>query len=428
MKSKWQYLSLRDCITHKKGFAFKSSDYTNIGTPIVKVTNTTDNSIDMTSVVYISDELAEKNKSVELLQNDIVIATVGSWPTNPASVVGKTIKVPIEAEGALLNQNAVRIRPLTDSIDKSFLYYLLKNKSFSNYLVGNAQGSANQASITLEDIYSYETNIPPLPTQKKIAHILSTLDDKIELNRKMNQTLESMASAIFKSWFVDFDPVHAKANCTNGAELENIAKKLGISKAILDLFPNEFEESELGMIPKGWEVVKIEEILKRYQTPKRYKKEAVESFGKTVVLEQGTNIILGYHDGEAEFQATEDEPMFIFGDHTCIMKLSTKPFSISENVIPLSGLIRNGYWTYYATYGQQTFQEYRRHWSELIVKEIVMSDKLLCDLFAKQVKPLILKIEQNILENNELAKTRDTLLPKLLSGEIDVSDLSLEME
>jgi type I restriction enzyme S subunit len=428
MKSKWQYLSLRDCITHKKGFAFKSSDYTNIGTPIVKVTNTTDNSIDMTSVVYISDELAEKNKSVELLQNDIVIATVGSWPTNPASVVGKTIKVPIEAEGALLNQNAVRIRPLTDSIDKSFLYYLLKNKSFSNYLVGNAQGSANQASITLEDIYSYETNIPPLPTQKKIAHILSTLDDKIELNRKMNQTLESMASAIFKSWFVDFDPVHAKANCTNGAELENIAKKLGISKAILDLFPNEFEESELGMIPKGWEVVKIEEILKRYQAPKRYKKEAVESFGKTVVLEQGTNIILGYHDGEAEFQATEDEPMFIFGDHTCIMKLSTKPFSISENVIPLSGLIRNGYWTYYATYGQQTFQEYRRHWSELIVKEIVMSDKLLCDLFAKQVKPLILKIEQNILENNELAKTRDTLLPKLLSGEIDVSDLSLEME
>ena len=428
MKSKWQYLSLRDCITHKKGFAFKSSDYTNIGTPIVKVTNTTDNSIDMTSVVYISDELAEKNKSVELLQNDIVIATVGSWPTNPASVVGKTIKVPIEAEGALLNQNAVRIRPLTDSIDKSFLYYLLKNKSFSNYLVGNAQGSANQASITLEDIYSYETNIPPLPTQKKIAHILSTLDDKIELNRKMNQTLESMASAIFKSWFVVFDPVHAKANCTNGAELENIAKKLGISKAILDLFPNEFEESELGMIPKGWEVVKIEEILKRYQAPKRYKKEAVESFGKTVVLEQGTNIILGYHDGEAEFQATEDEPMFIFGDHTCIMKLSTKPFSISENVIPLSGLIRNGYWTYYATYGQQTFQEYRRHWSELIVKEIVMSDKLLCDLFAKQVKPLILKIEQNILENNELAKTRDTLLPKLLSGEIDVSDLSLEME
>jgi len=112
--------------------------------------------------------------------------------------------------------------------------------------------------------------------------------------------------------------------------------------------------------------------------------------------------------------------MFIFGDHTCVMKLSTKPFSISENVIPLSGLIRNGYWTYYTTYGQQTFQEYRRHWSELIVKEIVMPNEQLCDFFAEKIKPLILKIEQNLLENNELIKTRDTLLPKLLSGEIEV--------
>ena len=326
-----------------------------------------------------------------------------------------------------LAQRIVTLRGKEDILDNTYFLYILQSSPMQSQLQSRASGTT-VIGIKQSELRKIVLKLPPLPIQKKISHILSTLDDKIELNRKMNQTLESMASAIFKSWFVDFDPVHAKANCTNGAELENIAKKLGISKAILDLFPNEFEESELGMIPKGWEVVKIEEILKRYQAPKRYKKEAVESFGKTVVLEQGTNIILGYHDGEAEFQATEDEPMFIFGDHTCIMKLSTKPFSISENVIPLSGLIRNGYWTYYATYGQQTFQEYRRHWSELIVKEIVMSDKLLCDLFAKQVKPLILKIEQNILENNELAKTRDTLLPKLLSGEIDVSDLSLEME
>ncbi len=337
--------------------------------------------------------------------------------------VGGTGDVKIVQEDCYLTNLAIKFDLNNEIIDNKYCFY----HYFLSTLRHLDSGSA-QSQITINDLSNLEITIPPLPTQKKIAHILSTLDDKIELNRKMNQTLESMASAIFKSWFVDFDPVHAKANCTDEAELENIAKELGISKEILDLFPNEFEESELGMIPKGWEVVKIEEILKRYQAPKRYKKEAVESFGKTVVLEQGVNIILGYHDGEAEFQATEDEPMFIFGDHTCIMKLSTKPFSISENVIPLSGLIRNGYWTYYATYGQQTFQEYRRHWSELIVKEIVMSDKLLCDLFAKQVKPLILKIEQNILENNELAKTRDTLLPKLLSGEIDVSDLSLEME
>ncbi len=306
-----------------------------------------------------------------------------------------------------------------------YIYYALKQKVPE--IESIASGSTFK-EISGSVLKSFELELPPLPTQKKIAHILSTLDDKIELNRKMNQTLEDMAQTIFKSWFVNFDPVHAKANCESEAELENIAKELGISKEILDLFPNEFIESEMGMIPKGWEAIKIGKVLKRYQAPKRYKKEAIKNFGKTVVLEQGVNIILGYHDGEAEFQATEDEPMFIFGDHTCVMKLSTKSFSISENVIPLSGLIRNGYWTYYATYGQQTFQEYRRHWSELIVKEIVMAEEKLCDLFAKQIKPLILKIEQNILENNELIKTRDTLLPKLLSGEIDVDVLGINHE
>jgi type I restriction enzyme S subunit len=220
---------------------------------------------------------------------------------------------------------------------------------------------------------------------------------------------------------VDFDPVHAKAKCESDKELEAVAKELGISKEVMELFPSEFVESAMGMIPLGWAVVKVKQVLKRYRAPKRYKKDAVVSYGKTTVLEQGADIILGYHDNDGEFEATEEEPMFIFGDHTCVMRLSTKPFSISENVIPLSGDIRNGYWTYYATYGLQTFQEYRRHWSELIVRNIVLAPVNLCDYFAEQVKPLVLKIEQNRFENNELIMLRDTLLPKLLSGEVDVS-------
>ena len=145
-----------------------------------------------------------------------------------------------------------------------------------------------------------------------------------------------------------------------------------------------------------------------------------------MVLEQGADIILGYHSGVGEFEATVEEPMFIFGDHTCVMRLSTKPFSISENVIPLSGAIRNGYWTYYAIRGQQSFQEYRRHWSELIVRQIVLAPIGACDYFTESIKHLVLKIEQNRFENNELAMTRETLLPKLLSGEIDVSNINTE--
>ena len=326
---------------------------------------------------------------------------------------------------ARVNQHVAIIRTKPSELDSSYLNYYLNSQPMQNYMLSLASAGATRNALTKVMIENFEITMPPLPTQKKIAHILSTLDDKIELNRKMNQTLEEMAQALFKSWFVDFDPVHARLTCKSDQELETASRELGISKEVLELFPSKFEESELGMIPEEWRIAKIEEILKRYKAPKRYKKDAVKSYGRTVVLEQGADIILGYHDHNGEFEATVSEPMFIFGDHTCVMKLSTKPFSISENVIPLSGCVRNGYWTYYATYGQQTFQEYRRHWSELIVRDIVLADEAICDFFAEQVQSLILKIEQNISENDELIMTRDTLLPKLLSGELDVSDLEI---
>jgi len=321
------------------------------------------------------------------------------------------------------NQSCYGLDAKTKYLINDYLYYLVKQKIKELQQISHG---AVFDTITKDTFQNIQVKLPTLNSQKKIAHILSTLDDKIELNLKMNQTLEEMAQALFKSLFVDFDPVHAKANASSDADYDTIAKELGISREVLDLFPDKFEESELGMIPKGWETIKIENILSRYRAPKRYKKDAVKKYGKTVVLEQGSDIILGYHDFDGEFEATTEEPMFVFGDHTCIMKLSAKPFSISENVIPLSGSIRNGYWTYYATYGQQLFQEYRRHWSELIVKKIVLADEDITNFFAIQIMPMILKIEQGLVENNELIMTRDTLLPKLLSGELDVSELELD--
>ena len=135
--------------------------------------------------------------------NDIVIATVGSWADNPNSIVGKVIKVPCFAHNALLNQNAVRLRGIHDKIEQNFLYYILKNEDFSSYLLLAAQGSANQASITLKDIFGYLFNLPPLPEQQAIASVLSALDDKIDLLQRQNQTLEQMAATLFRQWFIE---------------------------------------------------------------------------------------------------------------------------------------------------------------------------------------------------------------------------------
>ena len=128
-------------------------------------------------------------------------------------------------------------------------------------------------------------------------------------------------------------------------------------------------------------------------------------------------------DDEAQLQASPNEPMFIFGDHTCITHLSCEPFDISANVIPLKGKDRSSLWTYYAIKNKQTFQEYRRHWSELVVKEVVVAPNNLCKVFSEFALPLYLKMEINSKEVNSLSHIRDTLLPRLMSGKLRIPDL-----
>lgn len=211
MSAEYPRLLLGDLIIHQKGFAFKSVDYQKNGIPVVRVSNFTDDSIDTSDLKYVSEKIGIDNYKVALKTNDVVIATVGSWPKNPASIVGKTICIPSEMNGALMNQNSVILRVKNNCpIDQKYLFIALKTKSFSEYLVSTAQGSANQASVTLSDIFSYEVEWPKPEIRKLIVNVIDSMNQKIQLNRQINQTLESMAQAIFQSWFVDFDPVKAK--------------------------------------------------------------------------------------------------------------------------------------------------------------------------------------------------------------------------
>ena len=269
MASDWEEVVLGDYVDHQKGYIFKSKDYQDEGELIVRVSDFTDRSIDISSCNRIDKLRVHEFESVKLNAHDVIIATVGSWPKNPASIVGKTVSVPKEAEGALLNQNAVRLRAI-NGVEQRFLFSLLKNKAFQSYIVSTAQGSANQASITLRDIFRYSFELPPLPEQKAIAHILGSLDDKIELNRQMNETLEAMAQALFKSWFVDFDPVIDNALAAGNAIPDEFIERAEQRKAterkdnsdIQSLFPDEFEfTEEMGWIPRGWSVDSIENLI-----------------------------------------------------------------------------------------------------------------------------------------------------------------------
>ena len=167
------FVTLGDYVSTQKGFAFKSKWFVDSGREVVKVSNFTEDSIRPTNLVKISNDLAELYSRYSLSTGDVVIQTVGSWPSNPASVVGKTIRVPKSVDKALLNQNAVKIIP-SEELHGGFLYYLLRSEAFKEFIIGTAQGAASQASITLDAIKRYKFLLPQFEIQADIAAVSYT--------------------------------------------------------------------------------------------------------------------------------------------------------------------------------------------------------------------------------------------------------------
>lgn len=194
-------VKLGDIITYNKGYAFKSNEYTNTGKMVVRVTDFTLDSISDNDSVYL--EPNDKYKKFIINTNDILIQTVGSWANNPNSIVGKVVRVPDKCNKAYLNQNIVRIIPNRD-FNNTYLYYALKANQFSTYCVLRGQGAANQASITLDTIFKFKFRAHLLSEQKRIADILSSYDNLIENNNKRIKLLEQIAENLYKEWFVRF--------------------------------------------------------------------------------------------------------------------------------------------------------------------------------------------------------------------------------
>ena len=385
------------------------------------------------SVKYISEHAYNFLEKSKVYPNDLIM--------NKIANAGSIYLMPDLQRPVSLAMNLFLIRVNEKLANPVYVYLYLKINE--RYVKQFANGSVTK-TITKEAVRNLEIFLPSREEQDIVVEHYLALDNKINLNLKINQNLESIAQAVFKSWFIDFDPVRAKitakregkdtelaAMCVisgkSEAELEQMAEDdFAELQATAALFPDELVGSELGEVPKGWSVSKVDDILKRIKIKKRFKKNDVNEFGQTFVLEQGSNIILGFHDNEGNISASKEEPAFIFGDHTCITRLMLSNFDVSENVIAVTGKERNSYWTYYAIKDLQKFQEYRRHWMELTSKQVVVADVRLTDYFAKKVKILHEDIEYSLRENLVLMNLRNTLLPKLLSGEIDISVMNRE--
>lgn len=204
---------------------------------LIRSQNVFDRRFDHGGLAFISDEQAEGLRNAVVQPGDVLLNITGDGIT-----FGRACLVPNDVRPACVNQHVSIVRVDSDLADAGFVLSFLTHPEIKPYIESFNAGGSRRA-ITKGHIESFRLPLPPLDEQRAIAHILGTLDNKIELNRRMNETLEAMARALFKSWFVDFDPVRARAQGQTPP---------GMDPVTAALFPCEFEDSELGEIPKGW--------------------------------------------------------------------------------------------------------------------------------------------------------------------------------
>ena len=315
-----------------------------------------------------------------------------------ANLVERKTPIAFFASGKFwVNNHAHVVRGIPGVADDYFLMSYIQSANISGYITGTAQPKLSQRNLK-----AIRLVLPAFATQRKTAAVLSTYDDLIENNTRRIKILEEMAQAIYREWFVEFRfPGH------EGVQMV---------------------ESELGLIPQGWEVKKVKEIVKRLKAGQTYKQAKVKDTGKIIVVDQSRADFLGFHENKPDHDASPIDPIIIFGDHTCKMQLMITPFSLGPNVVPF--IAKDEMPISYLFFGVSNLvetREYKRHWTELNNKEIAIGDPETREHFADFTSPIFEQIETLRQKNNNLRQTRDLLLPKLISGEIDISELDIDI-
>ena len=466
MGSKWEKVRLGDyCIKIGSGATPKggSSVYTDTGnTYFIRSQNIYNDGFNTNGLVFINDEAAFKLKNVEVQENDVLINITGDSVARVCIAPGSFLP-------ARVNQHVAIIRPKSNEFDSRFLRYFLSSTHQQALLLTLASAGATRHALTKGMIEDLQVPKPPLNIQISIANILEFFDKKIEKNNYQNQTLEKMSQTLFKSWFVDFDPVIDNAldagnpipeALQSRAELRqkvrNCADFKPLPAEIRSLFPSEFEETELGWVPKGWSIVRTEDIALKI---------GMGPFGSNIkvstFVNAGVPIISGQH---------LKDPLLIDGDNNFITpehaeKLKNSAvyrkdiiFTHAGNIGQVSLIPEDSEYDRYIISQRQFFLRvnesksspyYLIHYfrsekgqhallsnaSQVGVPSIARPSTHLKNIsflnppmvllkeFEKFSTPLFHRFSKNRKCGVSLTALRDTLLPKLISGELSLEDL-----
>jgi type I restriction enzyme S subunit len=397
----WSYVPLEQ-LAQKNSVTYgvvQPGTHVEHGVPIVRVNNFKEGRVELSELMRIDPEIEEKYGRTRLQGGEVLLTVVGS--------VGQVAVVSEALKGFNVARAVAVIHP-QQQVDPNWLALCLRSP-LSQHLLGSRANTTVQTTINLKDLRALPVPMAPEYERGKIIELIGSLDDRITLLRETNATLEAIAKALFKSWFVDFDPVRAKAE---GLEPE------GMDAATAALFPNSFEESELGLVPMGWTATKFGDFIDRLSVGQKYDQKSAFPEGIVPILDQGRSGIIGYHNDSPGVKASLDEPVVVFANHTCYMRLITFDFSAIQNVLPFKGRAVDTVWAFYATKDRTKLSEYKGHWPDFAIEKLPRPSEDLTRAFRKTVDPIIRKIRFSELQSKTLTQLRDTLLPRLISGQL----------
>lgn len=449
MGSKWDKVSIDalkstnrySCVGGPFGSSLSRKHYEESGVPVIRGVNLSGDEFKDSDFVYVSVEKGESLSRNLAYPGDLVFTQRGT--------LGQVALIPEDAlfPQYVVSQSQMKLSVNPDVADAFFLYLYFRTKATKKRIEKSAI-VGGVPHINLGILKGFEVELPPLSIQKKISALCMGFDKKITLNNQINQTLEQMAQTLFKSWFVDFDPVKAKMN---GEQPKGMNAPF-LSKEVASLFPEKLVESELGLIPEGWEILPSENVatVAIGKTPPRKEPQWFSEDNKDVtwisIRDMGNTGTYALDSSEYLTQEAVDKFNVKVIPHNSLIlsfKLTVGRVAITHGEMATNEAIAHYKLSKDARVSTNYLYSYMKQFNfdslgstssiakavnSKIIKAlpVVVPSKEVLDSFDTLVKPLFDKIKSNQMENRSLEGLRDTLLPKLLSGEIDLENVQVE--
>ncbi|MEZ8851813.1 restriction endonuclease subunit S [Vibrio cyclitrophicus] len=456
MGSDWKTFTLEELASEQKsalatgpfGSAISSKFFQENGIPVIRGGNLSANTSDRMSddgLVFVSEEKAAEFKRSVVRKGDLIFTCWGT--INQVGLLDEQRQF----DEYIISNKQMKVTLDVDKADPLFVYYMFSGPKKQKEILQNGIGAA-VPGFNLGQLREHKLTLPNINKQRRIASYLDSLDQKITLNNQINQTLEQMAQTLFKSWFVDFDPVKAKMN---GEQPKGMDAPF-LSKEVASLFPEKLVESELGLIPEGWDVDQVGNHI-AVTKGKSYKSAELQESTTALVTLKSFKRGGGYRmDGLKEYTG-KYKPQQVIEAGDLVMSLTDvtqaaeivgKPALVidapqydtlvaSLDVAILRSKEADAKQYFYGLMNTYRFHRYAESFATgttvlhlspkgITTFEFACPSAELVKKYNDFAAPIFAKIEANILESQELAKLRDTLLPKLLSGEIDLENVQVE--